>query len=307
VVKFDRLKLVSHVDNIIINDDKVFERSVKDGRVISMKFHQEIPFLLMIKIDYLKDECVLEFSGKVLGADYPCLISSDTIDKCFENINNLGFCKINIEEMMNAQVVACDVTQDIQCDNFSQLTSYIRGHIISYRLFNCKETCGNITIEKNVVTKKCKKRMIIYDKQREMANAKNRRFIQEHGLEGVFDNVCRFEINLNSKEQIRNALELTGNTLLSVLKSDANPILSFIQDAISPPADFTESSNLRQYHISLTLKDCDYDMAKIEAKIRGLCKRGTKVTEVLKPYKEALDNLDKKGKSIYSDLINSLK
>ena len=76
---------------------------------------------------------------------------------------------------------------------------------------------------------------------------------------------------------------------------------------ISPPADFTESSNLRQYHISLTLKDCDYDMAKIEAKIRGLCKRGTKVTEVLKPYKEALDNLDKKGKSIYSDLINSLK
>ena len=154
MVKFDRLKLVSHIDNINIIDDKVFERNVKDGRVISMKFYQEIPFLLIIKIDYLNNECVVEFSGKVLGVDYPYLISLDTIDECFENINNLGFCKINVEGMMNAQVVACDVTRDIQCDNYSQLTSYIRGHIRSFRLFNCKETCGNITIEKNVVTKK---------------------------------------------------------------------------------------------------------------------------------------------------------
>lgn len=307
MVKFDRLKLVSHIDNINIIDDKVFERNVKDGRVISMKFYQEIPFLLMIKVDYLKNEFIIEFSGKVLGVDYLRLISQNTITKCFENINNLGFCMINVEEMMNSQVVSCDVTRDIQCDNYSQLTSFIRGHIRSYQLFNCKETCGNITLEKNVVTKKCKKRMIIYDKQKEMSSAKNRKFVQEYGLDGDFDNICRFEINLNSKEQIRNALELTGNTLSSVLNSEANPILSFIQDAVSPPSDSSECSNRKSYFISLVLKDCDFDIAKIEAKMRGYYKHGTKFSEVLKPYKEALDKMDKSARNTYLNLINKLK
>ena len=68
----------------------------------------------MIKVDYEEQEVVVEFCGKVLGRDYPKLISSETIKTCFENINALGFCQIDVEAMMDAEVVKADVTKDVK-------------------------------------------------------------------------------------------------------------------------------------------------------------------------------------------------
>lgn len=307
MITFDKLKLVSAIENITINNVNAFEKKEKNGRVKSLSFQQEYPYLLRIKIDYTEDEFVLEFTGKVLGADYPKLISSDTIKQCFENINNLGICKINIEAMMNSQVVTCDVTKDIECHDISRLSAYIRGHIKNYQQFNCKERCGNVTIERNVLTRKFKKRMIIYDKGREMSSAENRKFVQEYGLEGMFDNVCRLEMNLNSKHQIRESLGITDNTLSSVLESDANPIASFITEAVSPPSEPVLYNDRKSYFISLVLKDCDYDLAKVEARMRELYRHGTKFSNVMKPYREALDAMNQDDNDTYSSLIDKLQ
>lgn len=307
MITFDKLKLVSAIENITIININAFEKKERNGRVQSLSFHQEYPYLLRIKIDYIENEFVLEFTGKVLGSDYPRLISLDTIKQCFENINNLGICQINAEAMMNSQVVTCDVTKDIECYDISRLSAYIRGHIRSYQLFNCKERCGNVTIERNVLTRKFKKRMIIYNKGKEMSSAENRRFVQEYGLEGVFDNVCRLEMNLNSKHQIRDSLGLSDNTLLSVLESDANPISSFVQEAVSPPSEPVQYNDRKSYFISLVLKDCDYDLAEVEAKMRELYKHGTKFAEVMKPYRVALDAMNQSDDDTYSSLIDKLK
>lgn len=307
MITFDKLKLVSAIENITIKKADAFEMKERNGRVQSLSFHQEYPYLLRIKIDYVENEFVLEFTGKVLGADYPKLISSDTIKQCFENINNLGICTINIEAMMNSQVVTCDVTRDIECDDINRLSAYIRGHIRSYQLFNCKERCGNVTIERNVLTRKCKKRMIIYDKGKEMSSAENRKYVKEYGLERVFDNICRLEINLNSKHQIRESLGISDNTLSSVLESDANPISTFIQEAVSPPSEPIQYNDRKSYFISLVLRDCDYDIAKVEAKMRELYKHGTKIAEVMKPYRVALDAMNQGDDDTYYRLIDKLK
>lgn len=61
-----------------------------------------------MEIDYDENELVIEFSGKILGKDYPQLISRET---------------------------KCDVTMDIQCDDISGLASYINGNVKSHRQY----------------------------------------------------------------------------------------------------------------------------------------------------------------------------
>ncbi len=60
-----------------------------------------------------------------------------------------------------------------------------------------------MVIEKNVISRKTKKRMTIYDKAKEMDKAKNRSFVEVYQLEHAFDNTSRFELNLNSQSDTR--------------------------------------------------------------------------------------------------------
>ena len=125
MITLDRLKLVASIDSISILDTSAFETNIKDGQLCSLNFYQQTPFLLRIKIDYVERELVVEFTGKVLLGDYPKLISEETIEQCFLNINALGFCKFDIDKMMESDVVSCDVTKDIECDDVPQLCTYI--------------------------------------------------------------------------------------------------------------------------------------------------------------------------------------
>lgn len=203
MITFDKLKIVSDITSIEIHDTSRFEVITKKGVVTALKYYQEAPYLLMIKVDYQNREVVIEFSGKVLGPDYPKLISIRTIETCFENINALGFCSLDVEAMMDSDVVKCDVTKDVKIENVSGLTQYVRNHISNYQQYLCRKLRnGNLVVEKNVVSRKTKKRMTIYDKEKDMHRAENEAFVEANGLEGAFDGMCRFEINLDSKERL---------------------------------------------------------------------------------------------------------
>lgn len=287
MVTFDKLKLVADVNSIDIIDEEPFEKIEKAGFLPSYKFYQEVPFLLMIKIDYQKKEVVVEFCGKVLGKEYPKLISRETITKCFENINAMGFCRIDVDMMMDADVVKADVTKDVHSVDVPKLTTYIRSHISNYHQFISRILRnGNLVVEKNVVSRKTKKRMTIYDKGKEMQKEANKRFVEAYGLQGAFDGTCRFELNLNSKEQVRTTLKLDNNKLSNVLNSSASPIKDFMEKVITPEKEPIEMTSKKEYFTMLVLKDCDYDLEKVEAKMRELhASRGTNVTKVMEPYR----------------------
>ena len=87
MITFDKLKLVADISAVREYDETRFEIIERNGVVAAMKFYQEIPFQLRIKLDFECKEAVIEFSGKILGKDYPKLISIETIRQCFENIN----------------------------------------------------------------------------------------------------------------------------------------------------------------------------------------------------------------------------
>ena len=310
MLKFDKIKLVTNIDNVKITNNDVFDSVIRDGIVVSQKFHQEIPYLLMIKLDHIANEAVIEFTGKVLKSKYKNLISIDTIRQCFDNINEMGMCLIDIEGvMLDAQVVKCDVTIDVEDIDIKQVTTYIKSHLSNYQAYQCRKMKnGNLIIEKNVTSKKTMKRITIYDKGKEMARANSRRFAQECGFTESFDGVCRFEMNLNSKEQIRNALMIEDTGLMSVLTSTACPIYDFMNEVVIDSRNYMSLSDKKSYITLLILKDNDYDLEKVEAKMRNFHPRGTSITKIMEPFRQALESLNSKdGEDMYMTIMGNLK
>jgi hypothetical protein len=309
VLTFDKLKLISNLSNIKITDEGKFEKVLTNGDVIKLKYHQDNPFLLDIIIDYVEETLVLEFSGKVLGKDYPKLISIETINKCFQNINAMGICEINMEGMMDAEVVKCDVTNDIHVEDVTRLTKYIRNHVGNYQKYMCRKMKnGNLSIEKNVTSKRCKKRITVYDKGREMGLAGNKEYVETNGLEGKYDGLCRFEMNLNSKEQIRQSLHITDTKLKSVLTSGAHPIFDFMSDVIKCSDEPTEMKDKKRYLTMLVLKDCNFDLEKVEAKMRVLHPyKGSNIPKIMEPYREMMESLGEENESdMWREILDQL-
>jgi hypothetical protein len=308
VITFDKLKIVADIRALEVCDETRFEFIEKDGIVSSLKYYQEHPFLLMIKVDYECREVVIEFSGKILGKDYPKLISKDTILQCFRAIDALGLCKIDIDAMMDADVVKCDVTKDIPVADVPQVTDYIRSHIRNYQRFVCRKLKnGNVVVEKNVVSKKTKKRMTIYDKGNEMRRSANRPFVEKYGLEDAFSGMCRFELNLDSKEQIRKSLRIADTKLMTVLSSDADPISDFLDDVVEP-REAVPMTDKKSYMTMLVLKDCDFDLEKVEAKMRIFYpSKGTSISRVMEPYKAMMERMSSQQESdVWKDVRRKL-
>lgn len=308
---FDKLKLFAPINSIRVTDESAFVQQYKHGVLTSLQYHtdEKKPYTLFIKIDYTKNKAVLEFTGKILQSDYPKLISKETIEKCFENINAMGFCEIVTELMMEAEVYMCDVTKDIPCDDVSYVTSYLKGHIKNYNIFTGRVTRNkNLVISKNVDTNNRKKSITIYDKEKEMKRAKNVRFADKYGINGCFDGLCRFEISLDSVMQIKDALRVPDTKLKTVLESEANPIVDFLESAISETTSDVVFNDRKAYMTFLVLKDCNFDLEKVEAKMRTLYKRGTKFSEVMQPYRDMLNQMRQPSdRGLFTNLLDKLR
>lgn len=84
-----------------------------------------------------------------------------------------------------------------------------------------------------------------------------------------FKNKIRFELNINTKIQIRNLLSINSNNLLEVLNSDKSPITTILDEAIShKTTQNRQSTNLKDYERELLLKECEYNLSKVESIIR---------------------------------------
>ena len=308
MITFDKLKIVADIRAIEVCDETRFEFIEKDGIVSSLRYYQEHPFLLMIKVDYECREVVIEFCGKVLGKDYPKLISKDTILQCFQAIDSLGLCKIDVHAMMDADVLKCDVTKDIPVADVPKVTEYVRNHIKNYQQYLCRKMRnGNVVVEKNVVSKKTKKRMTIYDKENEMRRSANRPFVEKYGLEDAFRGMCRFELNLDSKAQIRKSLRIADTKLMTVLSSDEDPISDFLDDVVEP-RETVPMTDKKSYVTMLVLKDCDFDLEKVEAKMREFSRsRGTSIRDMMKPYKAMMAQMSSQQESdVWEDVRRKL-
>lgn len=297
----DKLKLILDIDDVEIIQEERFTKKLHEDELISLHYEQKQPFKLTINKNYRNREAFVEFTGKCLLSEYHNLIRLGNIHKCIENINSIGLCKI--KHYMSAEVVVCDVTNDFHVVNIKELSIFLKNNLSSFsKYIPQKLPNGNFIVKKNVGTKRCEKVLTIYDKGKEMYLSKNKQFLEKYYNDvNPFVNKCRFELSLDSKKQIRDALHISNTTLKNVLLTaqSVNPILEFISDLLDKEVDNTTDVNsnenlIKQYEKFCTLKENNFDIEKLGAELDSRRSKNTRMSKLLKPYRKILKNLNNK-------------
>lgn len=291
MIRLDKIKIVCNINDIIDINDNCFKSIIKNGEIIEQKFEQQTPFLLYIEADYKEEELIIEFTGKILLDKYPALINKDTIRDCFEYINSMNICKLNVDHIISTgQVCKIDVTADVQYPNIKELTTDINANISSHKRYTAKQIGDNLIIDKNVKTKTKKLRLSIYDKEREITKADNREFLSKLSrpdyVLDYFKGKVRFELNINSMEQIRKNLKLRNLCLLNVLDSDENPIREFLFLVLNKDINCSSKLNLRDRERECFLRYHNFDIKEIECIVRSYSSKN--VGRALEPYKRIM-------------------
>lgn len=290
--KFDKMKIVTKIEYIDILNYNLFQSITKFDEVLYYKYQQKTPYTLLIMVNFQHFEVVLEFTAKILKEHYPELINKETIRECLQNINNLGFCSLDIDAILkDSQIVKCDITKDIQAD-INLIKTTIKQNLSNYTKWVVKNFKNGIVLENVVSTPKYKKRLTIYNKEKELNKVNNINFINsiEDGntIIDSYKSKVRFELNINTKQQIRQLLNIPNNDLQAVLESKSNPILSVIDEAIKFQPLQSRTKTLRDYERELLLEKCGFDLVKVEATVRSLINKNTSIKRAMQPYRDLI-------------------
>ena len=274
MLTFDKIKIVTSASNITVLRD--FDFTIRNGVTVAQTFKKTVPCSIMISIYLEKDEAAIEFTGKILKDHYPELINQNNIGFCLEAINALGVCMLNVPAILtDACVVKCDVTRDVEGVELCDLKKYLLTHVSN----NSKWAVDtyqhdNIELRKLVRTPRHKRRLIIYDKWAELNKATNRDYLLWAG-NGVLEKMkgkTRFELSLTTCHAIRETLRIENTSLMSVMRSEANPIVDLLsaairQDTCDMLLHMKKSSD---YDKTNTLILNNWDMKPIEMQYRTM-------------------------------------
>lgn len=297
MIKLDKVKIITKLDYVTYFNEEIFEKTIKNKRVEKYTFYQKTPYSLFIGLDILANELILEFTGKILKDNYPQLINKDTIQQCFEEILKMGVCSFDVEAVMaNHYVCKVDVCCDFDCKDIAEVSTFIKSNIRNYTRYTAKKLYnGNFIVGRNVTTKGRKRRLTLYDKSKELMQSANRAFRASLKDEGAvmdyFTDKARFEMNLNSMEQIREAFGVEDTTLQTILDSECNPIVGFLDEVLEDDSVATRHNARRDYINELILADCGYNLERVEATMRKFYAPGTKMRQVMQPFRELLPRI----------------
>lgn len=289
---FDKLKIVTSTQYVQNIDENNFISHTKEGKLLYYKYQQKSPYSILIMIDYGKDELSLEFTSKILLEKCTELINRTNIRLCLQNINKLKICQLDIDNILNnSNVVKCDVTKDVVYPDIKNITRLIYCSLSNCKKWTCEPYGDGIVLRNIVSTSRYKNRIAIYDKGHEMEKATNSTFLsmlrnKDEVMQYFYDKV-RFETNINTMVQVRQMLKINDNSLMAVLHAQASPFIPILDKALNTQSvKKMKSSTLMDYQRELLLRECEYDMHKVELKIRSLVSKNTSIKRIIEPYRK---------------------
>jgi len=278
MLQFDRIKIRTSFKNIIIPTNNNFIKIVNnEGEVIYTTFSNKIPSLLNMRIDHRQQTVVLEFTAKILGEQYPDLISVGTIKSALQQVALRTGCTLNEDGILNdAIVLLVDVTKDIPVQMTHELKQELFmscSNLKKWRVEIHKQ--NGIEIRKAVRNKsKCRERLSLYCKPTEMQRSENKAFLasldDDSQVLKYFQGRTRIEYNLTSSHMIKEMLAIENTSLRLVLESAANPLLNFCRRVfdLDSATEFRPFKKISEFYIHLLLDKVNDDVRKAEEIIR---------------------------------------
>lgn len=222
-------------------------------------------------------ELIIECTSTVLQKRMMELISNDNIREILQMLDtDYHLIRIlDIEDFISkAYVYACDVTKDLhmtlmEAKVFQKFTYNNRINTHKSKVDLWTET--NFILENKVKTASKKKvRLTFYDKHKKLE--RDRQFYKLPWGFNVDEQYgkYRLELVLKNRELVKEYLNLRDNTLREVLNSREQPISRFYWELIKCPVSIQPFvwKNRKEYLNYLIAKDCDFDLAKIEERLR---------------------------------------
>lgn len=259
-----------------------------------------------ITLDNLYGRFTVELSAKILGADYFDNININNIEKVIDEINSTGVIEIRKSKVSDIGVCRIDICDNVEVEKTKQ--KYFKA--LTLFKFNEKFDCntnhkGSIIFESKKKT--VSDRITLYDKKRELGEAKNRdlveKLVESNNLK-KFDNVIRVEQNLKSFEAMRKHIGVkttkeNGANLIDILQSQTKSNFNLLNTIVEepPPLLFRderfEGMSLHQierhYGVEKIIILCEYDLEKVFEFIRQRVKGN--IIRYKRDYQEAYQRM----------------
>lgn len=272
------------------------------GIYINKIYKQTHPYSMWIKVDYSKNEVIINVSAKCLQGDYSKLISKQTFSKLVDNINDTGIIKINSSDIIyNSEVLSCDVTDD-------RAETLTKQKISSLQLAMKSNIWKAQPYQTGILFEKKKMSLTIYDKQKEIVKYKHKydeNFFDVSQLILSFNGKIRYELKLNSVEIVKRYIcneKVESLSLYHLLYSVKDPIEEVISqifhkdfktlsDEFDKKLTIAKQAEIRPinyYKNQLFCKEFDYDIDKIRIALKELTSTKSNISGLLGPYKNII-------------------
>lgn len=283
MLQFDRLKIITSSNYITMKDNSSFTTIVNNcGELSYSTFVSKTPSLVKVKLDHHHGFVYIEFTGKILGDDYPKLITRRTIADALHRVEIRCNVTLNVEAIIHdSRVLMADVTKDIDIPMTDELKQLLYMAVTNPKKWRPEIRKQNgIDVKKAVLSNsRCRERISFYCKNTELLLRRNTGFVKSlkkaSDVLAYFAGKTRIEYNISSASMLQKSLRIPDTVLSTVLSSGANPILdtfnrvfeiSTLTDLGTPyhREDYKRFGTLNDYLKSLLLNEFDDDIGKTE-------------------------------------------
>lgn len=303
MITFDRVKLDTKAEYFTITNENLGEwRYNKRTNVKTFIYDQKQPYKLFIQITPDLNKAIIEFTGKILLDDYPKLISIDTINQCLRNVNNLGFCQLQINKIISdSELISCDPTKDIEIEFHNSIKNIMISQLSNLNKFHVRKfSTTGYTVSNEVTTKNRQLRLSIYNKYKEILKAKNSGFLDllddPNALMNDFKNKYRIEANIKTMKQIRDYFGTTSNSFSDILKSNRNPLVEIFdvifecnidnEPNISQKRTLYDYESFNEMVDALVLNACGDDLSQVKKLLDNYYSVNTNKRKLIAPYRK---------------------
>lgn len=328
-IKFDTIKLTTKSKFISNINAALFSHDidVSTGELLSIEYrssqHADItPFELHIRTNYKSHRLSIEFSSKILLADYPRLISIQTFRQCLKNIESLGICTFDIDGVIqDCYFNKLHITKDIDLKLTPEILDRLNHCTGDYRRYKWHRYKDSIQFTRNVKAADCRESLTLYDKGVEILLHKNRDFLKKtyasESIINYFHGKTRLEVKLENKRKIQKELEIVDTDYNSVMNCRKSIVLAQFDKIFGsnpPVANGVKINNIVDYGLWNIIRYHNFNLQSIEQEIKDirLYKEKTKgaMGKQMKKIKAMIDaylNENHKANSIISNLRKLLE